>query len=140
MLVEVRPRLTDPLIQELLASAMFPDPDRIRNAIDEYINDEQLKVFGYEIDSRVIGVIGYRLYPDNSLEILHTAISPDERGLGYGRGIILEAIEKEKPKVVFAETDEDAVEFYRNIGFSIESLGEKYPGVERFKCTFLTDY
>ena len=29
----------------------------------------------------------------------------------------------------------DAVEFYRKLGFSIESLGEKYPGVERFRCT-----
>jgi ribosomal protein S18 acetylase RimI-like enzyme len=140
MLVELRPRLNEPLIQDLLAAAMFPDPDRIRNAIDQYRNDEQLKVLGYEKDSQVIGVIGYRLCPDNSMEILHIAISPDERGSGYGRGIILETIEKEKPKVVFAETDEEAVEFYRNIGFSIQSLGEKYPGVERFKCTFLTDY
>lgn len=34
-----------------------------------------------------------------------------------------------------AETDKNAVNFYRKIGFNITSLGEKYPGVERFKCT-----
>jgi ribosomal protein S18 acetylase RimI-like enzyme len=140
MLVDIRSRLNEPLIQELLVSAMFPDPDRIRDAINEYTNDQRLKVLGYETDRSVIGVIGYRLYSDNSMEILHIAVSPDERGSGYGRGIILETLEKEKPKVVFAETDEEAVEFYRNIGFSIQSLGEKYPGVERFKCTFLTNY
>jgi hypothetical protein len=41
---------------------------------------------------------------------------------------------------VYAETDEEAADFYRNIGFTVESLGEKYPGIERFKCTFETDF
>ena len=34
-----------------------------------------------------------------------------------------------------AETHRDAVDFYKRLGFDIESLGEKYPGVERFWCT-----
>ena len=34
-----------------------------------------------------------------------------------------------------AETDRDAVDFYRSCGFTIESLGEKYPRIERFLCT-----
>jgi ribosomal protein S18 acetylase RimI-like enzyme len=33
-----------------------------------------------------------------------------------------------------AETDSEALAFYRRIGFRVESLGEKYPGVERFRC------
>jgi hypothetical protein len=33
----------------------------------------------------------------------------------------------------------NAVNFYRNIGFEITSLGEKYPGVERFQCILLRD-
>lgn len=39
--------------------------------------------------------------------------------------------------VVSAETDADAVEFYRKYGFKIKSLGEKYPGVERFLCEYI---
>lgn len=35
-----------------------------------------------------------------------------------------------------AETDADAVDFYRRCGFAVESLGERYPGVERFRCTW----
>jgi hypothetical protein len=34
-----------------------------------------------------------------------------------------------------AETDSDAVGFYRSCGFTVLSLGEVYPGVERFRCT-----
>ncbi|ETE89388.1 acetyltransferase [Bacillus thuringiensis serovar aizawai str. Leapi01] len=33
-----------------------------------------------------------------------------------------------------AETDDEAVEFYKRIGFQVKSLGEKYPGIERFHC------
>jgi hypothetical protein len=33
-----------------------------------------------------------------------------------------------------AETDADAVDFYRAIGFAVENLGERYPGVERRRC------
>lgn len=33
-----------------------------------------------------------------------------------------------------AETDDEAVEFYKRIGFQVRTLGEKYPGVERFHC------
>ena len=38
---------------------------------------------------------------------------------------------------VTAETDKDAVGFYRSCGFEVESLGELYPGIERFRCKLL---
>ncbi|PSC77189.1 N-acetyltransferase, partial [Mammaliicoccus sciuri] len=38
-----------------------------------------------------------------------------------------------KQKLV-AETDNDAVGFYIKLGFKIISLGEKYPGIIRYKC------
>jgi len=43
-------------------------------------------------------------------------------------------IEKHSLSMISTETDQDAVNFYNKIGFSITSLGEKYPGVERFWC------
>jgi len=33
-----------------------------------------------------------------------------------------------------AETDADAVSFYERCGFAITSLGERFPGIERFRC------
>ena len=38
-------------------------------------------------------------------------------------------------KQLTAETDADAVGFYQRCGFEVESLGELYPGAERFRCT-----
>lgn len=54
------------------------------------------------------------------------------------KGIALQMI-KEIVRVyqltyIEAETDDGAVEFYKRIGFQVKSLGEKYPGIERFHC------
>lgn len=35
---------------------------------------------------------------------------------------------------LIAKTDAEAAGFYRCCGFAITSLGEVYPGVERFDC------
>jgi ribosomal protein S18 acetylase RimI-like enzyme len=140
MLVDLKARLDEPEVKLLFAAAMFADDNEVQTRLDRYKKEEQLQAWGIESEGDLIAVIGYQRVQDNTLEILHIAVSPDERGHGYGRGIILETIEREKPEVVIAETDEDAVDFYRNIGFMIESLGEKYPGVERFMCTFVTDF
>jgi hypothetical protein len=38
--------------------------------------------------------------------------------------------------LLFAETDMDTVQFYKKYGSKIFSLGEKFPGVERFRCEY----
>lgn len=50
--------------------------------------------------------------------------------------MVNEFIKTKKIVRIKAETDKDAVGFYKKNGFSITSLGEKYPGVERFECIF----
>ena len=50
--------------------------------------------------------------------------------------MILEIMTLEKPERVVAETDEEAVDFYRSLGFVVHSLGEQYPGIERFRCVY----
>lgn len=72
-----------------------------------------------------------------SAEILHIAVDEHKRNCGIGRRIIDDLIELENLTELTAETDHDAVEFYRRYGFEIQSLGEKYPGVERFHCRLI---
>jgi ribosomal protein S18 acetylase RimI-like enzyme len=140
MLVDVKARLNDDAVREILLSAVSEDPDRLDQVIMQYRNDDHLQIMGYETDGEMVAVIGYRLTEDGTLDIRHIAVSAEERGMGFGRGIILHVLDRVKPKLAAAETDEDTVDFYRNIGFTVQSLGERYPGTERFKCTFLTDF
>jgi len=37
-------------------------------------------------------------------------------------------------KELIAETDDDAVEFYRKCGFKIKDLGAVYDNTRRYKC------
>ncbi|MBW5446215.1 GNAT family N-acetyltransferase [Cohnella sp. CFH 77786] len=126
-------------IQELIAYAVFPDPEVIQKTFEKY-ESNQGKIMGYSLDDEIIGILGYESLPDEVVKIAHISVHPEFRGLGYGRGMILELIDLIRPRKIVAETDEEAVDFYRNIGFVIVSLGEKYPNVERFECSFETEF
>ncbi|MHB9057548.1 MAG: GNAT family N-acetyltransferase [Bacillota bacterium] len=69
-----------------------------------------------------------------AVEIRHLAVAPGRRGRGLGREMVFALPTVCTCLDVVAETDHDAVGFYRRIGFSLESLGELYPGTERFRC------
>jgi len=139
VLKDIKSNVDDDAIRELIGYSVFPDPDALERAIEGYKSDPTLQLFGYESEDEIVGVIGLSMDDESKkLAIHHLAVKPECRGAGFGRGMILEAIAPLRPNVVVAETDEEAVQFYRWIGFEIESLGESYPGVERFRCTYDT--
>ncbi|AZN38337.1 GNAT family N-acetyltransferase [Paenibacillus albus] len=143
MLIDIHARLDEEAIQELLGWAVFPEPEHLERAINLYKNatagEGEHKLLGYESEDEIIGLVGYHYVNGDTIEIDHIAVVPFERNKGYGRGLILELLELEKPNVLIAETDDSAVDFYRSSRFTVESLGEKYPGTERFKCTYYAD-
>ncbi|EHQ59356.1 GNAT family acetyltransferase [Paenibacillus dendritiformis C454] len=137
MFINVKSRLREAVIRDLIELCVFPDPDKVEAVLKKYEQNPGDELWGYESEGEVVGIIGVRKH-GKEIEILHIAVHPKLRGAGFGRGMILELIHQEQPDVVKAETDEEAVDFYRNIGFVIESRGEVYPGVERFTCIYET--
>lgn len=99
-----------------------------------YLQQENRKLYGYKRNGKFIGCIGIELIASNSGEIKQIAVSPIERDHGIGNDMINFICKKHSLSVISAETDQDAVNFYKKIGFTVISLGEKYPGVERFWC------
>ncbi|WP_098747145.1 GNAT family N-acetyltransferase [Paenibacillus sp. EZ-K15] len=136
MLKDITAQAIQPEVKELLSYSVFPDPEAVDQAAASYQTGRN-RLFGYEEDGLLLGVIGFDIDQDE-LTIRHLAVLPENRGKGYGRGLILELLLEVQPKParVIAETDEEAVNFYRSIGFEVYSLGEKYPGVERFRCIY----
>lgn len=57
------------------------------------------------------------------------------RNRGIASSLIAFAAKTLNCGVIKAETDDDAIRFYRKYGFHIKSLGEKYPGFIRYLCT-----
>ncbi|MDP1414207.1 MULTISPECIES: GNAT family N-acetyltransferase [Lysinibacillus] len=99
-----------------------------------YIENPERVLYGYTIEQDLVGCIGIVKGEENRCEIKHIAVSPVFRGKGIGREMIRYVEEHHAFSSIYAETDQDAVIFYKNLGFHITSLGEKYPGVERFGC------
>ena len=88
--------------------------------------------YGYYMDQELVGCLGIELVDAHQCVIKHFAVSPVHRGKGIGGEMVQFINHHHSFSSIYAETDRDAVIFYKNIGFHITSLGEKHPGVERF--------
>jgi ribosomal protein S18 acetylase RimI-like enzyme len=123
----------------LLGECMSANQDRICQELNKYKTDNTRQLYGRLVNNKLIGLLGIVLISTMEVELKHIAIRADYRRQGIGKDMINEFIQKYGINKMIAETDKDAVNFYRNIGFEITSLGEKYPGVERFQCILLSD-
>ncbi len=136
MLQSVKNQVRDPQIASLLELSIFPDPEHLERAVAFYEEHQGAQLLAYEEGGDRIGIIGFRPSGEGEITITHIAVEPSSRGGGYGRGMLLELMVQEKPQRVVAETDEEAVDFYRSVGFSVVSLGISASGLERFRCIY----
>lgn len=122
-------------IRELLAYAT--SSSKIDAEYKLYQEKKNRKLYGYKQAEQFVGCIGVELPAENICIIKQIAVSPSERGRGIGERMIDFINDHHSLSRISAETDQDAVDFYKKMGFTITSLGEKYPGVERFYCESL---
>lgn len=111
--------------------------ERAADEYDQYTASQTMQLYGFADGGGIVGCIGVAFIQPGELEIRHIAVLSSARGKGYGKAMIEAVQEKLNPHAIIAETDWEAVGFYRSIGFSVTSLGEKYPGVERFYCQLI---
>jgi len=118
-------------IKELLGYAT--SFSRIEAEYNKYLQESRRKLYSFQLEGNIMGCIGVEWEKDQ-MEIKHIAVLPEGRGKHIGSRMIESLRNKHSPNVIVAETDQESVEFYRKTGFAVASLGEKYPGVERFWC------
>jgi ribosomal protein S18 acetylase RimI-like enzyme len=123
------------VVKNLLSECMWSDGERVNAEVTKYLEDESRELFGWFSNDELVGLIGVIHGSFGEVELKHIAIKQDYRGKGFGRKLVHEYIQTNNIVKMKAETDKDAVGFYTKLGFTILSLGEKYPGVERFECT-----
>ncbi len=119
------------------AACMFePTWEKFRERADKLTKDSDVRMFGYAKNDTVIGVIVVRKIGDGA-EICGIAVNEAERGQGIGGKLVRYILEELHFDVLYAETDDDAVGFYRNVGFVTEEFMKTYDsGVyRRYRCT-----
>lgn len=101
--------------------------------------DAALRLYGGEVShlwgvrskGALVAVLGWARQND-AVVIHHIAVRPDAQGEGIGRQLLAAVVSGHPDAWLEAETDAEAVGFYRQCGIHVRSLGERYPGVERF--------
>lgn len=81
-------------------------------------------------DNDPVAVIAYRLI-DDCAEILDIAVESEHRGKGIGSRLIEQVVKTHSPRKILAETDDDAVGFYRKLGFVTTPFKSKW-GTTRY--------
>ncbi|NMP22876.1 GNAT family N-acetyltransferase [Sulfobacillus harzensis] len=102
-----------------------------------YLTDPEDTLWVWETPRGPVGVIGFHRQPGRSAEITHIAIHSPWRGRGLGRQLI-QAAWSRHPDVeqLVLETDDDAIAFYRRLGWDCQAIGPKKPGWRtRYRCT-----
>jgi ribosomal protein S18 acetylase RimI-like enzyme len=92
-------------------------------------------LLGYVEAGSLVGCIGVEQAGRSEIVVHSLAVKPGFRRKGIGRFMVRELATAFGGSTLVAETDADAVGFYRRCGFAVTSLGERYPGTERFRCT-----
>jgi ribosomal protein S18 acetylase RimI-like enzyme len=119
-------------VAELLFAAVGGDRSRLAAVVWRYRDDPAAVLIAAAVDDRLTGVAGYEVHPDR-IVLLHIAVRELFRRRGIGARLLAEVGARGPDQCVVAETDREALGFYLAVGFTAVSLGEKYPGVERFE-------
>ena len=92
-----------------------------------------MEVVGTGLQGAPTSVAAYVSRPDGVV-LEYIAVAPELRGGGVGR-VLVDALAGGAEPVV-AETDDDAVGFYRALDFDIDSapLDPRWPGRRRYRC------
>lgn len=142
MIIKVSEQAPLSSIRQLLAYAT--DMSKVEAVYQHYIEAPNYHLFTYsqptdrDNNHLIVGCIGVKI-DDCMCEIKHLAVSPYLRRNGIATQMIDSIRAMYTLKLICAETDHDAVQFYRRYGFTIKSLGEKYVGVERFYCELVLE-
>ena len=122
---------------EIYKHCMFmPTKEKFNIKVNQYLNDNSVKIFACFSHGKIVGLMAVSFTEQKKLEVLGIAVDLSVRGKGIGSYMITQVINNYGLLYVYAETDNDAVGFYRNNDFRIIEFFETYGNetVVRYKC------
>ena len=130
----------DDFLRILARSVYQPTPQRLWTRAERYQKQPDSVVFAAIYQEHICGIIVADIVSLHSIIILDIAVSEALEHQGIGKAMIFHLIEEYRPAEICAQTDDDAVGFYRHLGFEINMAEEKYKGVTRYTCIYTCNY
>lgn len=118
---------------ELVALACGGGVDERADRARSLLRSPTSSALGATTGDDLVGVIVWHAGGE-LLTIGAIGVATGHRRAGVAAQLIRDAGRRSGCSRIEAETDDDAVAFYRAAGFTIEPLGERYPGVQRYRC------
>jgi len=112
--------------------------------MEKYFSNPSVKIFVCDMDSEKAGILVLKEIEaaegsetGDEAEILGIAVKENLREKGIGKEMIYQVMETEHLKTITAQTDDDAIGFYRKSGFEAERVVIEYPNgsVVRYNCS-----
>jgi len=130
MFTDIKDKLDEISLRRIFATCVGDSsPEGVARKLDAYRNNETWQMYGWVVDGKIIGICGFVDHtnreesPVKQVEILHIAVSKKGRHSGIGRAII-KALQEKCALQIAAETDDDAIGFYRVMRYLQYELNE----------------
>ena len=136
MIKNIKDILCSEEIYNIYSACMFePTFDKFKLKTEQMQKDSSVSVYGYFLNDKIIGVISTQ-ETDKTVEIIGIAVDTKERHSGIGTKLI-DYLKDKSQKPITAETDIDAVIFYKKCGFDIEEkiVSKSNISYNRYLCT-----
>ena len=123
---DVKEIITEPDMLQLLAPSVFnPTEERLLNRAKKYQEDEDTNIYAYKEDGKYKGIVVFKI-ADNSATILDIAVKTEHQGQGIGSKLIDFIFNSFNADSITAETDDDAIGFYKKYGFTVADTKVKF--------------
>lgn len=120
-----------PEVPHLLDLAIgFATDEKIKAVVDSYRQNNYC-LFGFRSGGQISGLLGIEFQEDRVV-IKHIAVLESHMNMGIGCSMIQGLRSSYSTAALQAETDDDAVGFYRRCGFKCEEIHGKYG--RRWRC------
>ena len=123
-------------ISSVLALCMFnPTPGKIQNIAQSVYAKTQGVFYVLEVEGEVVGILGGSRIDNTHLTIRHMAVVPHMQRKGYGTALLDALLKEITLQTLEAETDDDAIGFYRKMGFKTKRKEDDLLDRVRYACT-----
>ncbi len=136
MIKNIKDILCTEEIYSIYSACMFePTFDKFKIKAEQMQNDSSISAYGYFLNQKITGVISTQ-ETDKTVEIIGIAVDSKERHSGIGTKLI-DYVKEKSPKPIIAETDIDAIIFYKKYGFNIKEIivSKSNISYSRYVCT-----
>ena len=118
------------------ACMYMPTEEKFNKKIEAFLNDDSVKIFVCLYQKEIKGMVVVSFLERPKIEIIGIAVDSKARTKGIGSYMINCLVDAYGLVLVLAETDDDAVGFYRKNGFAITEIVKTYDGetVVRYQC------